>query len=108
MLMFSKNVPYIAQAGLLLSLGDDSHAKKLINDALAEMTDGICEFAQGYMRADLQLVVAALKATVDALEAVLNDDDKAFADDVYHGMNIASVDVSAFVSQAKEGDRNDQ
>ena len=43
MLMFSKNVPYIAQAGLLLSLGDDSHAKKLINDALAEMTDGICE-----------------------------------------------------------------
>lgn len=93
---------------LLLSLGDDSHAKKLINDALAEMTDGICEFAQGYMRADLQLVVAALKATVDALEAVLNDDDKAFADDVYHGMNIASIDVSAFVSQAKEGDRNDQ
>lgn len=75
MLMFSKNVPYIAQAGLLLSLGADSHAKKLINDALAEMTDGICEFAQGYMRADLQLVVAALKATVDALEAVLNDDD---------------------------------
>lgn len=60
------------------------------------------------MRADLQLVVAALKATVDALEAVLNDDDKAFADDVYHGMNIASIDVSAFVSQAKEGDRNDQ
>lgn len=95
MLMFSKNVPYIAQAGLLLSLGADSHAKKLINDALAEMTDGICEFAQGYMRADLQLVVAALKATVDALEAVLNDDDKAFADDVYHGMNIASIDVSA-------------
>lgn len=46
MLMFSKNVPYIAQAGLLLSLGADSHAKKLINDALAEMTDGICEFAQ--------------------------------------------------------------
>ena len=38
----------------------------------------------------------------------LNDDDKAFADDVYHGMNIASIDVSAFVSQAKEGDRNDQ
>lgn len=76
MLMFSKNVPYIAQAGLLLSLGADSHAKKLINDALAEMTDGICEFAQGYMRADLQLVVAALKATVDALEAVLNDDDR--------------------------------
>lgn len=108
MLMFSKNVPYIAQAGLLLSLGADSHAKKLINDALAEMTDGICEFAQGYMHADLQLVVAALKATVDALEAVLNDDDKAFADDVYHGMNIASIDVSAFVSQAKEGDRNDQ
>lgn len=57
---------------------------------------------------DLWLVVAALKATVDALEAVLNDDDKAFADDVYHGMNIASIDVSAFVSQAKEGDRNDQ
>lgn len=49
MLMFSKNVPYIAQAGLLLSLGADSHAKKLINDALAEMTDGICEFAQGYI-----------------------------------------------------------
>ena len=80
MLMFSKNVPYIAQAGLLLSLGADSHAKKLINDALAEMTDGICEFAQGYMRADLQLVVAALKATVDALEAVLNDDDTSFMD----------------------------
>lgn len=78
--MFSKNVPYIAQAGLLLSLGADSHAKKLINDALAEMTDGICEFAQGYMRADLQLVVAALKATVDALEAVLNDDDTSFMD----------------------------
>lgn len=99
---------YCMHNDLLLSLGADSHAKKLINDALAEMTDGICEFAQGYMRADLQLVVAALKATVDALEAVLNDDDKAFADDVYHGMNIASIDVSAFVSQAKEGDRNDQ
>ena len=28
MLMFSKNVPYIAQAGLLLSLGADSHAWK--------------------------------------------------------------------------------
>lgn len=46
--MNEKKIPYSIQAAFAAAVGKDKEAHDIIGHALAEMTNGACQFAQSY------------------------------------------------------------
>lgn len=104
--MNEKKIPYSIQAAFAASVGKDKEAHDIIGHALAEMTNGACQFAQSYSYDDLPIVVASMKVATNALESILDDKDKMLADKIYKNTDSTVINATEFMRQAKGGDGN--
>lgn len=105
--MSEKKISYAAQVQFALLAGKSDEAHDIIGHALAEMTNGACQFAQSYPYDDLPFVVASMKVVANALEQILSPDGKALADTIYERTDSIVVNATEFLRQVKGGDGND-
>mgnify|MGYP004517156897 CR=1 FL=1 len=106
--MEKEKVPYNTQVQFALLAGKSDEAHDIIGHALAEMTNGACQFAQSYPYDDLPFVVASMKVVANALEQILSPNGKALADTIYERTDSIVVNATEFLRQAKGGDGNDR
>lgn len=101
--MDEKKISYNAQVQFALLAGKSNEVHDIIGRALAEMTNGACQFAQNYPYDDLPFVVASMKVVTNALEQILDSDGKVIADAIYERTDSIVINATEFMRQAKGG-----
>ncbi len=95
-------VPMSVGITAAIMAGDRGTANRLMSEALDETTGRLVGFGNEYHYIDLPFVVAGMKIVAQALEMVMDESGRKFANNIVANTQCTTIDVGELIKQMRE------